>query len=101
MGEDQGVDYYLHIYWAQFPLPQLLVREEGMPYAQHVYSFPNYDTSWGDWAQRVARMTSYPQDLIITRVIPAHWPDQDLEDAGAPSRSTTGQGAKFSPVALF
>jgi hypothetical protein len=83
MGEDSNVHYYINAAWAQFPFTRLMVRDEGMPYVQHVYTFPNYTTYWASWDERVASMVSYPQELIIKRSIPAHRPNQGPQNETA------------------
>jgi hypothetical protein len=70
MGEDNGTAYFTAVHWPQH-FTNWLVREEGMPYAQHVYSFPNYYTNWYNWDNRVASMVNYPRKNIIKRTIPA------------------------------
>jgi hypothetical protein len=76
MGEesDPKRSLYTHYYtWGWWPkhFTYWLVRDEGMPYAQHVYSFPNYNTYWRNWDDRVASMVNYPRENILKRSIPA------------------------------
>jgi hypothetical protein len=79
MGEDSDDTNFLHTsYYVAPELPQhwarQIVREEGMPYAQHVYSFPNFSTYWSNWDQRAASMLGYSKKLIIKRSILPHEP---------------------------
>lgn len=68
-GEDRGVQYATLPTWSHYP--SWIVHEAGMPYAQHVYSFPGYNTWWGNyWAMRGA-MTTYHWTQLINRTIPA------------------------------
>jgi hypothetical protein len=46
-------------------------REDGLSYAQHIYSFPSYQTNWSSWSNRVNSMLQYPRSLIIKRSISA------------------------------
>jgi hypothetical protein len=70
MGEDDYVHYYTNPGWPQH-FTKWIVREEGMPYAQHVYTMPRYSTYWHSWKQRRDLMLSYPRDRIVKRSIPA------------------------------
>jgi hypothetical protein len=70
MGSDDGSNYFVES-TSPHHFDKWMVREEGMPYAQHVYSFPGYNTSWEDWYHHAASMKSYPQDAIIKRSIAA------------------------------
>jgi hypothetical protein len=70
MGEANGTQYYTFSWWPKH-FTYWLVREEGMPYTQHVYTFPYYNTNWFNWNSRVASMVNYPRKYIIKRTIPA------------------------------
>merc|ERR1712050_262525 len=95
MGEDNCTGYYINIAWAQFPFQQLMVREEGMPYAQHLYTFQYYHTQWADWNQRVSFMESYPQEYMIKRSIPARPINQDLSNREVTSQRQACSGMKI------
>jgi hypothetical protein len=69
-GNDNRTEYYTDPnHWAHRFLPWM-VREEGMPYAQHIYTFPNYDTKWRNYTEMQGRMVAYPHSAIVKRSIP-------------------------------
>jgi hypothetical protein len=73
MGEDGGAKYYLGSWWnnpTNAHFLRWIVREQGMPYAQHIYSFPGFSTWWHDWGERVRFMVNYNHP-IVKRTIPA------------------------------
>jgi hypothetical protein len=95
MGKDDGTDYYIGSIWGVWQnsdYPKWIVNEEGMRHAQHVYSFPGYQTSWNNWNERVGRMTRYPRDLIISRTISA------TTSTSSTTTATTGHHAKVAPI---
>lgn len=47
------------------------VSEKGMPYTQHIYTFPHYNTTWESWPDRVQKMVQYPLHDILHRIVPA------------------------------
>lgn len=71
-GKDNGTNYSGHLIrgdgedWYRESF-----AEDAMPYTQHLYTFPGYNTSWDDWDDRVAKMQSYPAAAQIRRIVPA------------------------------
>lgn len=47
------------------------IVEHGMPYKQHLYSFPSYNTTWADWKDHKWKMLQYPKGRMLVRTIPA------------------------------
>jgi hypothetical protein len=71
MGNENQTQYYIdHNRWIGNFTPWI-VREKGMRYAQHVYSFPRYSTYWRSYGEMAERMSDYPQESILKHTIPA------------------------------
>lgn len=70
-GEDHVVTYDTKFESQRKGWYSLTVREAGLPgVVQHVHSFPEFNASWSDWQDRVAKMVTYPALKIVERSIP-------------------------------
>lgn len=67
-GEDNSTIYPHHalrsdtsIWWRQ------LLDDKNMPYTQHIYTFPGFQTKVQDWTDMLDKMTTYPVASLIRR----------------------------------